>query len=444
MAAMDSTVGLAGVTAMSAGRRWILGGAFLVFLAGTALLYFVGPWQYPMAQEQGRLVLFLVGVHLALAIGYGVGIRSRPRRASRAIPVSTIVLAASLAELVLLWPTSYVNTGSWIPRLGTALDDLGAVYADTLARRETGTPIVNYVRMLVSPLLAAALPLAVFFWHALPRVTRAVFAASVAGTVALFIAMGANAGLAQWVALFPWFVLGGHLSGVQRLSRRTWIVAGAVLACSSAVFLVLFSGAMVQRGGSFVQRGLLPGVSAVLERGQGPADGDPPGTPGRFSVGVGFQGLAAYMTQGYHAVYLSLQEPFVPTWGVGNSVFLHRQMARLLGDETILAKTYPRRIEARGWNASVYWATIYPWLASDFTFPGVVLVMMGIGWIVGRVWVDVIGAANPLAVIFLGQLLLMLYYFPAHNKVMHSGEGVLAFWTWALLWWWLREPAHAR
>ena len=44
-----------------------------------------------------------------------------------------------------------------------------------------------------------------------------------------------------------------------------------------------------------------------------------------------------------------------------------------------------------------------------------------------RVWVDVLGGRNPYAVALLGQFLLMLYYFPAHNKNMQSGEGVLAF-----------------
>jgi heme A synthase len=32
-------------------------------------------------------------------------------------------------------------------------------------------------------------------------------------------------------------------------------------------------------------------------------------------------------------------------------------------------------------------------------------------------------------------MLILLYYVPAHNKVMHSGEGLTAFWGLFALWW---------
>jgi hypothetical protein len=63
-----------------------------------------------------------------------------------------------------------------------------------------------------------------------------------------------------------------------------------------------------------------------------------------------------------------------------------------------------------------------------------VLVVGLIGALLGRVWIDALGGRNPIAVALLGQLLIMLYYFPAHNKVMHSGEGVVAFLTLLLAW----------
>jgi lipid-A-disaccharide synthase-like uncharacterized protein len=80
------------------------------------------------------------------------------------------------------------------------------------------------------------------------------------------------------------------------------------------------------------------------------------------------------------------------------------------------------------------WATIYPWIASDVGFPGTVAVMFLIGLLLGRVWVDVLGGQNPWAVMLLGQILLLMYYIPAHNKVMQAGEGVVAFWVLGLAW----------
>jgi hypothetical protein len=48
-----------------------------------------------------------------------------------------------------------------------------------------------------------------------------------------------------------------------------------------------------------------------------------------------------------------------------------------------------------------------------------------------------------MAVAFLGQMLVMLYYFPAHNKTMHSGEGFVAFWVLFAAWLFTRRRAGA-
>ena len=115
-------------------------------------------------------------------------------------------------------------------------------------------------------------------------------------------------------------------------------------------------------------------------------------------------------------------------------MFLQRQMARLTGNQRFLECSYPVRIEKRGWSASVYWATIYPWIASDATFPGTVAIVFLIGWLSARVWLDVLGGQNPFAVGLLAPVLLMLYYFPAHNRMLQTGEGVVAVPALLLAW----------
>ena len=98
-----------------------------------------------------------------------------------------------------------------------------------------------------------------------------------------------------------------------------------------------------------------------------------------------------------------------------------------VANEKILTCACPVRIREGGLYASQYWSTIYPWIASDVTLPGTVLVLGAIGWLAGLVWMDVLGGRNPFAVALLGQLLVLLYYIPAHNKVMQTGEGISAF-----------------
>ena len=409
------------------GFRLLLGSVFLAYFAGTAILYFVGPWHYPMEEGQRTFIAFLVAVHIAFAAGYAGGIRAIPARAALVVSVNTIVLAGVVAELLLLFPTSAFSTGSWIPLPWSAIQDLGAAYTMSLTLRDSGTPYVHYVRIIIAPLLAAAVPLGVFYWNTLGLLTKVLLCASVAGTIALSVAMGANVGAAQWMVIFPWLVVASHLAGVHRLSLRGWMKLGAVQVLAVVLFLALFSATMVQRRGSFAKRGYMEGITAEIET-------EPAARASRSAVEIGADGLAAYMTHGYFAVYLSLQEPFEPCYGVGNSVFLQRQLTRLTGNTRFVSCSYPARIQSKGWNATNYWATIYPWIASDVTFPGTVLVILLIGWVAGRVWLDVLGGRNPVAVAFFGQLLVMLYYFPAHNKIFHGGETAFAFCSLFLGW----------
>ncbi|HYN08272.1 MAG TPA: hypothetical protein VES67_12875 [Vicinamibacterales bacterium] len=412
--------------------RLVPGVVFLAYLVGTVLLFYFGPWIYPIAEGKGRLLAFLIAVHVAFAAGYLLGLRGQPRGSRFDLDINRWVLCCAAVDLLLLFPTSRLNTGAWIPNPFAALTDLGDAYTRSLTLRDLGTPYVNYLRIIVSPLLSAALPLGVFFWPSLTALTRAVLAASIVGTLALFVAMGANAGVAHWAAMFPWFVVANWLSGARRLNRRTWIAVGAIQLVAVVCFGAFFAATMLQRKGGYVQSGQIPSISAHT-RSVGPALPNlvaPPRSPVRVSV----EGLASYLTQGYYAVYLSLQEPFIPSYGAGHSMFLLRQLVRVTGDASLLDRPYPKRIERRGWNAYGHWATIYPWIASDVTFPGTVVIVLLIGVLLARVWIDVIGARNPFAVAFLGQMLLMLYYFPAHNKAMQSGEGVVAFWVLLAAW----------
>lgn len=408
--------------------RLSLGIALLAYLVATVLLFFFGPWVYPLAQSSRPLVTFLVAVHLAFGCGYLLGIRGRAAATRIATPPAMLALVCAVVTLLLVFPTSAQNTGSWWPRPWTALSNLGGAYDRSLLLRDEGTPYGIYLRILLAPCLFASVPLGVFYWRHLSRLTRAIFIASVVGTVALFVSMGANAGIAEWMVLLPWFALASHWSGVQRLTHRGWLTLAALAGLAVLVFATFFTATMLSRRGSFVTLREMPNISARA-RGADATTVNPPSIP-RASL----EGLTGYLTQGYYAVYLSLQEPFVPGYGVGNSVFLQRQAARLLQRPDILTRPYPERIQSRGWSAYGNWASIYPWIASDVTFPGTVVVIFLIGWLVGRVWIDVLGGANPCAVALLCPLLLMVYYFPAHNKLMQSGEGVVGLFSLVLLW----------
>jgi len=145
-------------------------------------------------------------------------------------------------------------------------------------------------------------------------------------------------------------------------------------------------------------------------------------------------GLDLYLTTGYYALSLSLQEPFVPMYGVGNSTFLYRQAARITKDPGILERPYPVRIEKYGWDSQGLWSSIYPWIASDVSFPGTIVVVFLIGRLFAQSWLDTLRGDNPIAVVMFSIFVIVLFYFPANNQMLQSGEGFAAFWVTLIIW----------
>jgi hypothetical protein len=144
-----------------------------------------------------------------------------------------------------------------------------------------------------------------------------------------------------------------------------------------------------------------------------------------------------YLTQGYYGFGLCLQLPFVPCWGVGNSVFLSGYAEKLVGIGTVTERTYPSRAE-REFGPSMgpgRWHSVYPWLASDFTFPGVALVMFLIGHLLAKTWIDVLGGENVVALILFTFLIITVFYFPANNQVVQNSAQCVPFYVTLIAWW---------
>jgi hypothetical protein len=400
----------------------------LSYLTFTVVLFILGPWQFPV-DNPFPLYLFLTLAHAALLLGYLTGIRRRPQGYSGKWRVSKLVFWSSMVNLVLLFPTSLHRTGSVIPNVVFGLTNPGEAYDLAYDLGETGDPAVEYIRILIGPWLGLMFPLAVFYWPRLTRMNRYLSLAGILTTIFLFVAMGKNKGIADTVLLVPILVIASSLAGIIELGPRK-LLALAVTAVGALVLFVSFFGTVVSsRQGSTVGYAYF----AATRTGADYNNFLVRNLSDRSATAI--QGLDLYLTQGYYALSLALQEPFVPTWGVGNSIFLSRQAARLTGNEQILDANYPARIERYGWDAFGLWSSIYPWIASDVSFPGTIVVVFLIGRLFVLLWLDTLQGANPFAVALFSQVVIMLFYFPANNQLLQSGEGFTAFWVTLLLWW---------
>jgi hypothetical protein len=145
------------------------------------------------------------------------------------------------------------------------------------------------------------------------------------------------------------------------------------------------------------------------------------------------RGLAAtsyYPTNGYIGLSKNLGVPFEWAGGLGGAPALASYKTQYFGGTDPMDHSYPARTEAAtGWPAGLLWATVYPWLASDLTFPGAALFMSVAGWFMARVWLGARVEGDPLSLILFCQMALFIAYVPANNQLMTSRYTAVGLFT---------------
>ncbi len=141
---------------------------FTAYLTATVLLFAFGPWRWPVRNAMD-LYSFLFYSHLALFFGYSVGALRRPRGYYVGWTVGLLITISIVFNLVLLVPTSLSRTGSAVPDIIEGLRNPGVVYYLKIERGAGGGNLIEYLRILLAPVLTLYFPLVIFFW---PWVSR--------------------------------------------------------------------------------------------------------------------------------------------------------------------------------------------------------------------------------------------------------------------------------
>jgi hypothetical protein len=140
-----------------------------------------------------------------------------------------------------------------------------------------------------------------------------------------------------------------------------------------------------------------------------------------------------YLTQGYYGLSLALNEPFIPMFGVGNSDFLIENIQDTF-NVNIWQYTYQARIAYKGWDPFVNWHSIYVWLANDFSFFGVIILMFFFGQYFAIVTFKCLVIKDPIASSLFVLIMLCFFYFPCNNQIFSSPITFMAFWGLNIYW----------
>lgn len=131
--------------------------------------------------------------------------------------------------------------------------------------------------------------------------------------------------------------------------------------------------------------------------------------------------LTSYLTQGYYGTALALEENYSPTYGFGHSMFLLENVKKI--NIEVYESSYLKKIENRGWVYGYRWSGIYPWIASDITFPGSLIIFYLWGFLLALSFSEMIKNESFIAVGLFYTLIIGTMYFPANNQLFQSPES---------------------
>lgn len=153
----------------------------------------------------------------------------------------------------------------------------------------------------------------------------------------------------------------------------------------------------------------------------------------KFKLGIGT--LIFYLSSGYYGLSLTLGLPFKWSYGYGSSFALKDILIRLFPMSDHLIGSYPIRMEeSTGWEAYSNWHTVFPWLASDFTFVGAIIVLNLIISIYVLAWKNILNKGNWTNILLFINVNILLVYLPANNQLFQTRSSLIITILTSILW----------
>ena len=143
------------------------------------------------------------------------------------------------------------------------------------------------------------------------------------------------------------------------------------------------------------------------------------------SIAYSLTMLSTYLTQGYYGLSLSLQSPFTFTWGIGNSFTFAAYFNAYFGLD-LRKYTYPFLAQEKfGYPALEFWSSMFPWLASDYTWVGAVIIIGLLARLYASLWDECNRSEDFFPGVFFAHLTIMWLYLPCNNQIMQTLQSTL-------------------
>ncbi|MCX5070033.1 hypothetical protein OOJ91_29725 [Micromonospora lupini] len=421
---------------------WLPLALALTWMLGT----FGAFWLTKLARQvenPDRLCVFVLAATALFACGYVAQMARRvpvvaatTHSTDRIRQVRRLVLASAV-YYVIVSLTRLAQFGATGPQsVWASIEAPATGYVNKFDVYQQGVTSTGPWMTLLLPLgvLSAALvPLLVVHWQSLPGWLRLAGVVGTAMHLSFYLYIGTMKGLGDVVIMLAAGMLIARASTRhRRRARSRRRRALALLGGAFALLAIYMAFSHATRATEFGTTGEVVRVNPEVER----AMGEP--------AAVGLAAIIGYPTHGYLGLSYNLQVPFEWSHGLGSAPSAALFAEQSFGVDLTEHPTYPDRTQhEKGWPARMYWATIYPWLASDLTFPGAALFMGLVGWLFAGSWRAAVSSRRVVPTLIFAQLCILIVYVPANNQLGMAPESIVGMATLLVLYA-LQSPADGR
>lgn len=408
----------------------------LLYLTFTIILFALGPIKYDV---RNPLILYpyVLLSFFMLYLGFMITVNKKKYSITRKYNYTENPLRMfkiiTFIYIALIPITLYARTGSFFFDFSKLLN-LGEAYLDRYYYISSrGRSYGEWIRIIFSPLTVAYIPLGYLYWDEISKTYKSLFIIGIVSNLFLDISSGTNKALADFIIFsFVLFLIRNIKSvrfnfptteGIGTLKRNIKKVELVIIGML-IIFMIFFSQVMESRlGGIYFDpwnTNYKHPLIMIL-----PND----------TLRQGAVSFTSYLTQGYHALDLSLEKTFESTFGFGSSMYILDSTEKWFSTDYFIRRSYIYKNHVQdGWDSKIKWSSFYVWIANDVSFIGALIIIYWIGKILGACWRKVIYTKEVESLVLLCILTQLCFYIPANNQVMQLAESLVSTLFWLMLW----------
>lgn len=434
----------------------VQGGFFVI----TILLFAFGPLDWNLKNPL-KLYGFLALCIIALTGGYLLAVyKTKTYTKPVGINIQKLLIFGAVVYILMYIPTVYITTGKFYPDIYTGITNTGLAYRTSKMFNETASPVILYVRMLLSPAMIFITPITLYFISKLSLKGRIFGISVIVLTTCLGIAQGINKNVADITAQLVLALLIVMFAANGKTRKAIWsyrlkILAIILIIC--LLFVLYYANGMTNRVTTDLES------DPALKEHIGDKDDkidkdkitDAINATAQFSFGTQKENyflnkilpsravsivsfLCSYLSHGYNGLSFALEEDFTSTYGLGFSDFFRHNFLKIIGksdvEDDVKDQTYYGKIGSKGWPTGAVWSTFFVYPASDIGFIATILLVAVIGFLFGLSWKHALTTQNPFALTSFFGFSTMIFYFSANNQMFQGGENFIGFIVMIMLW----------